>query len=109
ALTIREWPLIKRTLQSPARVLSHLAVFGPGDAGDVSHVIETLHEVENQLLPIPTADEVHLGALQLDQRRIQAGEHAAERQPHPGIGGANLPSEDLCIRVAGGAEKAQPD
>ena len=61
------------------------------------------------MLPVPAADKVHLGALELDQRCVQARKHSPKGQLDRGIRRANLAGQDLRIGITGGAEKAQAD
>ena len=87
----------------------HFTVFGPANPDNLLRVVQAIDEIENQLLSITAAHEVHLRALMLDQLRIEGGEYASERQLYILVGGAYLTGEHLRVRVAGGAEKAQAD
>jgi hypothetical protein len=110
ALAVRERPLVEVAGQGPVVVVAEPAFrVAPGDAQDAGGIVERREQVEDELLAIPAAHEVHLGTLELDQLRVQAGEDAAKGDPDPRVRRADLARQDLRVRVAGGGEEAQPD
>ena len=96
-------------LHGPIGVVDDLSVLRPGQPADVVRIIQTVEEVKNELLAVSAADEVHLGTLQLDERRIEAHEDSAEGQLHFRIGRTDLTGQDFGVGVAGRAEEAQSD
>ena len=72
-------------------------------------IVETRQQVEQQLLAVAAADEVHFGTLPLDERGIEGGEDAAEGQLHLRVRRANLAGEHLRVRIAGRTEETQAD
>src|SRR5579862_803023 len=108
-LPVGKWPLVEVAVQRPVGIAHHRAVLGPGHALHALGIAQVGDEVEQELLPVPPADEVYLWALLLDPFGVERGKHTTERQPDVRIGGANLASEDLRIGVARGAQKAQAD
>ncbi len=82
---------------------------GPGQAQHRPRIIQVVEQVEDQLLALAAADEIHLRALTLDLERVEGYEHAAECDPDLGVGSTDLPHQDLGVRVAGRRQEAQPD
>ena len=109
ALPIGKRPLIKVALHRSVGVGDHMTILRPGESRDVGQIVHTLDEIKDELLPVPAADKVYFRALVLDQLSIEADKHPSERQLHLCIGGADLASEDLRVRVAGCAEETQAD
>ena len=106
---IGERPLIEMALHRPAGVLHDLAVLGPGQPSDIGWVIDTFEEIEEQLLAISFADEIHFRTLQFDKRGIQTRKDASKGQFDLRVGGANLTGQDLRVGIAGGTEETEAD
>ena len=66
-----------------------------------------LQQVKNELFAVPATNEVHLRALQLDQRGVETGKHASKRQLHLAVGGTDLAGEDFGVRITGRTQKTQ--
>src|SRR4029077_20580464 len=66
AFAIGERPLIQMALHWPAGVLHDLAVLRPGQSSDMGRIVEPFEEIEEQLLAISLADEIHFRTLQFD-------------------------------------------
>ena len=109
ALAVGERPLVESAVQRPVGVVGYRAVSCPRHPRDGLRSFQAFDEVQQKLLAVAAADEVDLRALLLDEPRVQRGEHAAEREGHRGVGGADLPREDLGVRVARGAQETEAD
>ena len=109
-LAVRERPLVEVAVEHPRRVLAHRARrVLPRHAHHAGRIVEPLDEIEDQLLTVAAADEVHFGHLALDVLGVQRREHAAEGELDIGSGHAQLAREDLGVRIARRREKAHPD
>jgi hypothetical protein len=110
ALPVRDRPLVQVAGQGrlslcrrlPWRVL-------PRHAQDRRGVGQVLEEVQDELLAVAPADEVHLGHLHLTSCAIEAGEDAADTRSSTSARRADLARQDLGVGVARGREEAQPD
>ena len=60
----------------------------------------------NSCSPSPRQTKSTSGHCELDEAGIQTGEHPAERELDRGVGGADLPGENLGIRIAGRTQEA---
>ena len=110
ALAVRERPLVEIARQRPVRVVAERAVLLlPGHAGDRVGIVQALEQIDDELLAVAAADEVDFRALRLDERRVQRREDAAERELDVGIGGAQLPGEDLGVGIARRRQEAHAD
>ena len=69
-------------------------------------ILDLFDQIENQLLAVAAADEIHFRTLQFHQRRIQGREHATEGDLDSGIGRADLPGEELGIGITAVLEGA---
>ena len=63
AISVGERPLVEIAIERPVRIVNQLTVLGPGDSGDVGGVVQSLQEVENQLLAVAAAHEIYFGTL----------------------------------------------
>src|SRR5437016_13498893 len=67
-----------------------------------------LHQIENELFTITSADKIHFRTLEFDQLGVERREHATKRQTHVCIRGADLPGENLRIGITGGTQETEP-
>ena len=61
------------------------------------------------MFAVAAADEVNFRALAFDARGVEAGEHAAKREVHARVRGADLARENFGVRITGGAQETQAD
>ena len=109
ALTIRNRPLVEIALGRAIGIHADRPVLLlPGQPADGVRVVETLQQVEDQLLPVAATDKIDFGALGLDPLGIQRDKDTTHRDLDVGIDRANLAREDLGVGVAGRGEEAQP-
>ncbi len=108
-LPVRKGPLIQVALHGAVGVVNHPAVLHPGQAADRLGIVQIRQQIEEELFAVAPTDKIHFRALQLDQGRVQTGEHPAEGELDVLIAGPNLPRQNLGIGIAGRAEKAQSD
>jgi hypothetical protein len=110
ALPVGDRPLVQVAGQGPVVVVPEPAArVLPRHAQDPGGVGQVLEKVQEELLAVAPAHEVHLGALELHELWVEADEDAADRDLHPRGRGADLARQDLGVGVARGGEEAQPD
>ena len=81
ALAVRERPLVEVAVERAVRVVPELAVrLLPGHARDRAGIVEALEEIEDELLAVAAADEVDLGALELDELGVEAERRRRRRR-----------------------------
>src|SRR5207244_11671560 len=57
-VAIRERPLIEIALHQAVRVVHDVAVLRPGQPSDVLRIVQMLHQIENELFTITSADKI---------------------------------------------------
>src|SRR5207248_3804077 len=65
-------PLIKVALHRSVGIVDHMTILRPCESRDVGHIVHSLDEIKDELLPVPAADKVYFRALELDQLSIEA-------------------------------------
>jgi hypothetical protein len=83
-----------------------LAQISPATSAGSSKPFE---QVEEQLLAVSLADEIHFRTLQFDQCSVQTCKDASEGQLDLRVGGTNLTGQHLRVGIAGGTEKTEAD
>jgi hypothetical protein len=72
-------------------------------------VLRGREQIEEQLLAVSPADEIHFRTLQFDKRGIQTCKDASESQFDLRVRGANLTGQDLRIGITGGTKETEAD